>query len=110
VETGLGDVAAAALAALPARRAATLCEQVTIDLDTTDVEVYGRHKRGVAFNHQGQRVGRPHVACWADTATVLAADLLAGNEDPRRDAPALLGRALAALPAPGAHGADPAAG
>ena len=100
VETGLGDVAAAALATLPrgAERAAALSESVTIDLDTTDVEVYGRHKRGVAFNHQGQRVGRPHVATWADTATVLAADLLAGNEDPRRDAPALLRRALAALP------------
>ena len=76
-----------------------LCASVTIDLDTTDVEVYGQHKRGVAFNHQGQRVGRPHVASWAETATVLAADLLAGNEDPRRDAPALLRRALAALPA-----------
>jgi hypothetical protein len=99
VETGLGDVAETALAALPTDRAAALCADVTIDLDTTDVEVYGRHKRGVAFNHQGQRVGRPHVATWADTATVLAADLLAGNEDPRRDAPALLGRALAALPA-----------
>src|SRR6185312_15519377 len=83
---------------LPAGRADALCEQVTIDLDTTDVEVYGRRKGGVAFNHQGQRVGRPHVACWADTATVLAADLLAGNEDPRRDAAALLRRALAALP------------
>jgi hypothetical protein len=104
VETGLGDVAAAALELLPAERAAALCEQVTIDLDTTDVEVYGRRKRGVAFNHQGQRVGRPHVACWADTATVLAADLLAGNEDPRRDAAALLNRALAALPAPARAG------
>ena len=102
VETGLGDVHAAALATLIAvapARAAALCESVTIDLDTTDVEVYGRHKRGVAYNHQGQRVGRPHVATWADTATVLAADLLAGNEDPRGDAPALLRRALAALPA-----------
>src|SRR4051795_3754656 len=104
VETGLGDVAAAALAVLPAGRAAALCGDVTIDLDTTDVEVYGRHKRGVAFNHQGQRVGRPHVATWADTATVLAADLLTGNEDPRRDAPALLRRALAALPAPARGG------
>jgi DDE family transposase len=99
VETGLGDVHAQMLAVLPADRAAGLCEQVTIDLDTTDVEVYGRRKRGVAYNHQGQRVGRPHVATWAETATVLAADLLAGNEDPRRDAPELLRRALAALPA-----------
>jgi Transposase DDE domain len=35
---------------------------------------------------------------------VLAADLLAGHEDPRRDAPALLRRALAALPAPARRG------
>ena len=107
VETGLGDVHAAAVAALAAvapAGAAALCQSVTIDLDTTDVEVYGRRKRGVAYNHQGQRVGRPDVASWADTATVLAADLLAGNEDPRRDAPALLYRALAALPAPARAG------
>ena len=82
------------------RRGRRRCaRRVTIDLDTTDVEVYGRKKRGVAFNHQGQRVGRPHVATWADTATVLAADLMAGNDDPRRDAAGLLRRALAALPA-----------
>ena len=102
VETGLADVAAAALRALAAvapARAAALCETVTIDLDTTDVEVYGRKKRGVAFNHQGQRVGRPHVATWADTATVLAADLMSGRDDPRGHAAGLLRRALAALPA-----------
>jgi hypothetical protein len=29
-----------------------LAKSVGIDLDTTDVEVYGRHKREVAFNHQ----------------------------------------------------------
>jgi hypothetical protein len=33
------DAAIAALAALPAQRAAALSDQVTIDLDTTDVEV-----------------------------------------------------------------------
>ena len=71
---------------------------VTIDLDTTDVEVYGRKKRGVAYNHQGQRVGRPHVATWAETETVLAADLGDGTDDPRATAPDLLRRALAALP------------
>ena len=53
----------------------------------------------MAYNHQGQRVGRPHVATWAETATVLAADLMAGNEDPRPHAAELLRRALAALPA-----------
>ena len=48
------------LALMPAPRAAALAEgPVTIDLDTTDVEVYGRKKRGVAYNHQGQRVGPP---------------------------------------------------
>jgi hypothetical protein len=104
VETGIGDIHAAMLAALPAHRAAALCATVTIDLDTTDVEVYGRHKRGMAYNHQGQRCGRPHVATWADTATVLAADLMAGNEDPRGHAGELLNRALAALPAPARAG------
>lgn len=77
---------------------------MTIDLDTTDVEVYGRLKQGVSFNHQGQRVGRPHVATWAETTTVLAADLGSGRDDPRATAPQLLGPALAALPAPARAG------
>jgi hypothetical protein len=42
------------LALLPAPRAVTLTERpVTIDLDTTDMDIYGRKKRGVAYNHQG---------------------------------------------------------
>jgi hypothetical protein len=52
----------------------------------------------VAYNHQGQRVGRPHVATWAETETVLAADLGTGTDDPRASAPGLLRRALAGLP------------
>ena len=63
------------------------------------MEVYGRKKRGVAYNHQGQRVGRPHVAAWAETEIVLAADLGDGTDDPRATAPGLLRRALVALPA-----------
>jgi hypothetical protein len=99
VETGLAEVTGRMLGMLPAERAMTLaCGPVTIDLDTTDVEVYGRKKRGVAWNHQGQRVGRPHVATWAETETVLAADLGDGTDDPRATAPDLLRRALAALP------------
>jgi hypothetical protein len=100
VESGLAAVTGRVLSLLPAPRAAALANgPVTIDLDTTDVEVYGRKKRGVAYNHQGQRVGRPHVAAWAETEAVLAADLGDGTDDPRATAPDLLRRALAALPA-----------
>ena len=99
VESGLAAVTGRMLALMPAPRAAALAEgPVTIDLDTTDVEVYGRKKRGVAYNHQGQRVGRPHVASWAETEITLAADLGDGTDDPRATAPGLLRRALGALP------------
>lgn len=63
------------------------------------MEVYGRKKRGVAYNYQGQRCGRPHVASWAELEVTLAADLLAGDQDPRPGAPGLLRRALSGLPA-----------
>ena len=100
VESGLAAVTSRMLSLLPAPRAAALAGgPVTIDLDTTDVEVYGRKKRGVAYNHQGQRVGRPHVAAWAETEIVLAADLGDGTDDPRATAPDLLRRALGCLPA-----------
>jgi hypothetical protein len=46
----LGAGHAAMLAVLPVARAALLCRSVTIDLDTTDVQVYGRKKRGVAYH------------------------------------------------------------
>lgn len=98
VETGLAAVTERMLAGLLPARVAALTEAATIDLDTTDVEVYGRRKRGVAYNYQGQRAGRPHVATWAETGVTLAADLLAGNVDPRPGAPGLLRRALAGLP------------
>jgi Transposase DDE domain group 1 len=100
VETGLAAVTEQMAGLLPPERAAALTGgPVTIDLDATDVEVYGRKKRGVAYNHQGQRVGRPHVATWAGAEIVLAADLGSGTDDPRATAPALLRRALACLPA-----------
>lgn len=100
VESGLAAVTSRMLSLLPGPRPAALAGgPVTIDLDTTDVEVYGRKKRGVAWNHQGQRVGRPHVAAWAEAEIPLAADLGDGTDDPRATAPDLLRRALAGLPA-----------
>ena len=99
VEAGLAAVTARMAGLLPGERAAELAGgPVTIDIDATDVEVYGSRKRGVAYNYQGQRAGRPHVAAWAETEIPLAADLLAGDDDPRSSVVALLGRALAALP------------
>jgi hypothetical protein len=98
-EAGLAAATARMAALLPAERGAELAGgPVTIDIDATDVEVYGSKKRGVAYNYQGQRAGRPHVASWAETEIPLAADLLAGDQDPRSHVVALLGRALAALP------------
>ena len=57
---GVAVITGRMLSLLPAERAAELAGgPVTIDLDTTDVEACGRKKRGVACNHQGQRVGPP---------------------------------------------------
>ena len=98
-EAGLAQATAKMAGLLPPERAAELAEgPVTIDIDATDVEVYGSRKRGVAYTYQGQQAGRPHVAAWAETEIPLAADLLAGDDDPRSSAVELLGRALAALP------------
>jgi hypothetical protein len=105
-EAGLAAATARMAALLPAERAAELASgPVTIDIDATGVEVYGSKKRGVAYNYQGQRAGRPHVASWAETEIPLAADLLSGDQDPRSHVVALLGQALAALPEPVREGA-----
>jgi hypothetical protein len=81
------------------RRVDLLAQRPTIDLDPTDTEVYGRMKEGSDFNYQGQRVYRPHPAVWAEAGWALAADFGSGRSDPRPQAPALLARALSALPA-----------
>ena len=100
IEAGASGITARAFGLLPPQRRETLCAgAVTIDMDSTDVEVYGRGKQGVAYNYQGQRVGRPHVAAWAQAGLVLAADLMSGRDDVRPAAGQLLRRALAALPA-----------
>jgi len=54
VETGIASVHQRMLDLLPAARRSALCRTVTIDIDATDVEVYGRQKRGVAYNYAGQ--------------------------------------------------------
>lgn len=98
VETATAALVARAFGLLPAPRKVALSGRVTIDLDSTDVEVYGSAKQGVAYNYAGQRAGRPHLATWAEAGVTTAAELLAGNDDVRPRAAALLGRGLAGIP------------
>jgi hypothetical protein len=100
IEAGLAVLADRYLQLLPSSRLAGLLEGATIDLDSTDVEVYGSRKQGVAYNYAGQRCGRPHLATWAQAGLTVAADLLAGNDDVRPRAAGLLRRALAGIPGP----------
>src|SRR6266536_1477165 len=100
IETGLAKVTARAVGLLPApRRQGLEAVRPTVDLDPTDVEVYGSHKQGVGWTYAGKRCGRPVLVCWAEAGVALAAELLAGNQDARPIAPGLVRRALAAVAA-----------
>ena len=105
VETGLATMAGRVLTHVEDGRRSAMLAMPTLDLDATDVEVYGSRKQGVAYNYKGQRAGRPHLATWAEAGVVLAADLLPGDTDPRAGVVGLFRRALAGLEqaAPG-HG------
>lgn len=108
VEGAVGQVAGRVLGRVEPSRRAALLTSPTLDLDATDVEVYGAAKDGTAYNYKGQRAGRPHLATWADAGIVLAADLLPGDIDPRIGVVDLLDRAVAGLSAAtaphGGHG------
>lgn len=98
VRAGNAGMIARAWARLPAERRTALTRSVTVDLDSTDVEVYGSRKQGVAYNYAGHRAGRVHLATWAEAGLTTAADLMAGNDDVRPRAADLLRRALAGIP------------
>jgi Transposase DDE domain group 1 len=102
IEEGIGEIVCRVMALAPAARRAVLrTGGATIDLDGTDVECYGAKKEGIAYSYKGARSGRPHVATWAEAGVVTAADLLAGDEDPRPGAGALIERSVAVLTAAG---------
>jgi len=102
IEEGIGEIACRVIGLLPATRRAVLrADGATIDLDGTDVECYGSKKEGIAYSYKGARAGRPHVATWAEAGLVTAADLLAGDEDPRPGAGSLIERSVATLRAVG---------
>ncbi len=105
-DVAIGDLGSAmgllvrrAFCLLPeARRLTLVAQRPTIDLDPTDIEVYGDQNEGVAYNYAGQRAGRAHPVVWAEAGVVLAAELGSGRDDPRPQAPSLIARAVAALP------------
>jgi hypothetical protein len=102
IEEGIGEVVSRVMGLLaPVRRAVLRGGRATIDLDGTDVECYGAKKDGIAYSYKGQRAGRPHVATWAEVGVATAADLLAGDEDPRPGAGSLIARSVATLRAAG---------
>lgn len=98
VEADNATVVARAWPLLSASRRQKLSRSVTIDMDSTHVEVYGSRKQGTAYNYAGQRAGRPHPATWAEAGLTTAAELLAGNDDVRPRAAGMLRRALAGTP------------
>lgn len=98
IETGIGAVNAKVVSMLGRVRASSLLRSVTIDGDTTDVEVYGRTKERAVHAYTGALTLRPHLAVWAETGVPVAAELTGGTDDARSSCVDLLGRALAGLP------------
>jgi hypothetical protein len=74
-------------------------EAVTIDLDATGIEVYGR-KRGAARSRHGSMSYAPHVAFWAQRGRALTAELVAGNREKldSRECTRIAKRAIRLLP------------
>lgn len=75
-------------------------EPVTLDFDSTQVEVYGRRKPGAGFNYRGEFAYQPLLCAWAQRGRMLCSELLPGGASTRAArGGSLLGRALACLPA-----------
>ncbi|MCA1679205.1 MAG: IS1380 family transposase, partial [Actinobacteria bacterium] len=56
-------------------------ELVTIDLDATQVTVYGAQKDGAARSRHGHMSYAPHIAFWAQRGRALTSELVAGNRE-----------------------------
>jgi hypothetical protein len=73
-------------------------DAVSLDLDASRTEVYGRKKEGARFNYEGRRGYDSQLITWAERQRTIAGELLADNAAPSLTATALLRRALATLP------------
>lgn len=76
-------------------------EPVTIDLDATQVTVYGRRKQGAGRSRHGSLSYAPHVAFWAERGRPLTSELVGGNREKLAgaDCARIARRALSLLPA-----------
>ena len=77
---------------------------VTVDLDATQITVYGRRKEGAARCRTGKMSYAPHIAFWAERGRALTAELVGGNQErlSGQECARIASRALGLLPA--AHG------
>lgn len=98
IQVAWAEAIARAVTLLSTGERERLAERVTLDADPTDIEVYGAKKEGVAYNYLGQRAGRAFLVTWAELGVTLAAELFAGNDDPRPPAGDLIGSAVECLP------------
>jgi hypothetical protein len=82
-----------------------LAEPVTIDLDATQITVYGRCKDGAARCRTGQLSCAPQIAFWAQRNRALTAELVGGNQERLgpKECARIASRAIGLLPA--GHGA-----
>lgn len=78
-----------------------LAEPVTVDLDATQVTVYGTCKEGAGRSRHGSMSYAPHVAFWAQRGRALTAELVGGNKEKLsgRECATLAARAIRLLPA-----------
>jgi hypothetical protein len=76
-------------------------EPITIDLDATQVTVYGQRKRGAGRSRHGHISYAPHVAFWAERGRALTGELVGGNKEKLSggECATIAARAIALLPA-----------
>jgi Transposase DDE domain group 1 len=75
-------------------------EPVTIDLDATGIEVFGRRKGGARRSRHGAVSYAPHVAFWAERGRPLCSELVGGNSEKLsgKESAKIARRALSLLP------------
>jgi hypothetical protein len=83
---------------------ADLAAPLTIDLDSTIVEVHGRAKQGAAFGYTRVRGYHPQLATCAQTGQVLMSRLRGGSAGAARGAASFLTETVSRVRAAGATG------